>query len=77
MAVRTGGQDEPAIAIAAFDEGLGAQLQVDPRMAQRPADPVAGDAARADGDDLGKAEPDAYLMRAAEQRQFGRAAAAP
>jgi hypothetical protein len=51
--IRSGlGENETAIAIAAFDEVLIAHLKPDERMAQGAADAVAGDASRADRNDL-------------------------
>jgi hypothetical protein len=37
-------EDKAAVAIGALDEIFVAHFQIDPWMAQRPADPVAGDA---------------------------------
>src|ERR1700747_1423867 len=53
MPVRAGGQHEAAVAVGALDGVLLAHLQIDARMAQRPAHAVAADAARAHRDHLG------------------------
>jgi hypothetical protein len=46
------GEDESAVAVGAFDEVGLTHLQIDPRMAERAADAVAGDAPGVNGDDL-------------------------
>ncbi len=46
-------EDEFAVAIGAFDEVLVAHLQIDARMAERAADPLALHAGIVDFDDFG------------------------
>jgi len=46
-------QHKAAVAIGAFDEIFVAHFQIDARMAEAPADPVAGDAAGIDFNDFG------------------------
>src|SRR5579872_1423010 len=54
VAFGAGGEDEAAVAVGALDEGRLAHLQIDPRVAERAADAVAGDAPGVDLHLLGR-----------------------